>query len=714
MDSYNFCDKCSSLVQDLGDEILAKLETQPMADLGADAASSLRTTLQFDDAYPTRSDDANSSCSFCLFLLQNVVQMDDGQPASEEVQVKVFHDAENGTFCLDFDLLTANRDPENTYQIYQCALNHPTATQITPGSPQLASRGDNSWVIQDIHRELKATSHEVAQKKFLPKRLLSIQDYTSSGNLHLKLRDDILTEIGDAEVWPHYATLSYSWGNSAEAASAQLKTTHETFDEHMQGVPFERLPDTVKDAVTVCSHLGIPYLWVDALCIIQNDREDWEQEGSQMALIYKFSFVTVCAANTTSCHQSFLDRGRLTGPDSSMPTLINIPLISSSNTSEIKGYLSIRKDSDEAKTLETQYMHDIDRSHWASRGWVFQEQCLSRRLIIFGASYVYFKSPSRVTKLEGINQAVHQERRPAFTEDCDKSNLARSATQWYSVAQRYQNKGLTVASDKLPALSGLASEFSYIMGFPAEEFFAGAWKQTFITDISWEQEGPQHDLSALIERLQASAQDGRLRYPASGDGGSLIDRSAAFKSDAIPSWSWMRDANQGGDCWWMPDMETYQICPEGIQDWEAHTAVSGVNPFGAIINGYIILRGKLLTLSSCLQDMYIKSQERNLVNLQYERSSLAFIWVKFDGMIGDHDIQSLYLLPLIQSPIALDVSQDEEAFGVKCDSNNLRGLVLHKASDPNLYVRVGTFHSTSRCSLKYKCMELDWETVELR
>ncbi|PHH52483.1 hypothetical protein CFIMG_002716RAa3 [Ceratocystis fimbriata CBS 114723] len=721
MTLHNFCRTCSSLVQNLSDNALANLAAQPSPDAaGFGGYEPSQIKIYFDQDYPTRlnySDDKTvGACSFCSFLLQNVVQVKDGQVASEEVVVKIFRDAERGTFCLDFDFITHDRNPVDTYQIYQCVLHHSSATRVSLDSSNLHlyTRGDNPWVIRDLRRELQATNHELNHKKFVPNRLLNIRDFKSSGSLHLSLRDGVLAELADKGGWPYYATLSYSWGNSPESASAQLKTTREMFDEYMNNIPFEQLPGTVKDAITVCCHLDIPYLWVDALCIIQDDCKDWEQEGSQMALIYKFSFATICAANTTSCHQSFLDRSRLAALESSAPTLLNIPLIPSTDPSQVQGYLSISKDDENAKTLEMQYRDDINNSYWASRGWVFQEQCLSKRLIIFGAPNVYFKSPSRAVKIEGINQRVQQDIKLAFTKIADTKNLAKAATQWYGIAQRYQNKGLTVASDRLPALSGLANEFAYIMGFAASDFVAGNWRQTFITDISWEQEQPQHNLSALIKQLEASALASQLRFPVSTDESNIV-RTDDTKTGIIPSWSWMRDANQGGDCWWMPNVETYEPCQEGAREWDVRTATPGSNPFGAITGGYIVLHGKLVSLSSCFEDdIYIKSQERHLLNLQYRRRSLAFISVKFDGLIGDYDIGSLCILPLLQSPVALDLSKDLELASLECDSNNLRGLVLHRAAENGLYVRVGVFHSTSRCSLKKRCRDTNLETIELR
>lgn len=63
----------------------------------------------------------------------------------------------------------------------------------------------------------------------------------------------------------------------------------------MRGIPWELLPTTFRDAIQVTKGLGIRYLWIDSLCIIQDDDVDWKEESSKMASIYQNSFLTICA-----------------------------------------------------------------------------------------------------------------------------------------------------------------------------------------------------------------------------------------------------------------------------------------------------------------------------------------------------------------------------------------------------------------------------------
>jgi hypothetical protein len=68
-----------------------------------------------------------------------------------------------------------------------------------------------------------------------------------------------------------YATLSHCWGRSTLAM-----TTLENLQKHIDSIPLDILPKTFRDAIVVCRQLGIQYLWIDRLCIVQNSSIDWE------------------------------------------------------------------------------------------------------------------------------------------------------------------------------------------------------------------------------------------------------------------------------------------------------------------------------------------------------------------------------------------------------------------------------------------------------
>ena len=86
-------------------------------------------------------------------------------------------------------------------------------------------------------------------------------------------------------------TLSHCWGTSR-----RLMATKETLKDLQGGVAVSSLPETFRDAIVITRRLGIRYLWIDYLCIIQDDPQDWEREASKMADVYRNSYLTISAA----------------------------------------------------------------------------------------------------------------------------------------------------------------------------------------------------------------------------------------------------------------------------------------------------------------------------------------------------------------------------------------------------------------------------------
>lgn len=77
--------------------------------------------------------------------------------------------------------------------------------------------------------------------------------------------------VDGAGRYSQYATLSHCWGDVPT-----IKTETESIRLRRDGIPLETLPKTFCEAIQVCRKLGMPYLWIDSLCIIQDSKGDWE------------------------------------------------------------------------------------------------------------------------------------------------------------------------------------------------------------------------------------------------------------------------------------------------------------------------------------------------------------------------------------------------------------------------------------------------------
>lgn len=129
---------------------------------------------------------------------------------------------------------------------------------------------------------------------FMPSRTVKIK--CSENGFELKVQKT------SAYYYKPYTALSYCWGTDHHVVA-----TRKNLEDFMQGLHYDTLPKAIKDAVNTTHHLGIKHLWVDALCIIQDDRTDKSIELSKMLLIYSDATATIVASRSQGANQSFLN-----------------------------------------------------------------------------------------------------------------------------------------------------------------------------------------------------------------------------------------------------------------------------------------------------------------------------------------------------------------------------------------------------------------------
>ena len=126
-----------------------------------------------------------------------------------------------------------------------------------------------------------------AKKAPLPKRVLAF-DASPGGRISVYLLED---GRGEKE----YATLSHCWGSHKSCI-----TKRTTLRAHKKGISWSRISQTFQDSIRFCLAIGIHHLWIDALCIIQDDDADWQRESAKMADIFQNSYITLAATSSRS------------------------------------------------------------------------------------------------------------------------------------------------------------------------------------------------------------------------------------------------------------------------------------------------------------------------------------------------------------------------------------------------------------------------------
>lgn len=165
-----------------------------------------------------------------------------------------------------------------------------------------------------------------------------------------------------------YIALSHCWGALSKAQ--RFCTTRDNIAQRKAHIAYDELPKSFKDAVCVTRALGVRYLWIDSLCIVQGDPDDWATEASRMEDVFSQAYCTIAASSAASSLNGFLGH-RQPRDAIKIPTSVGVPL-----------YLAEHVDD---------FRTDVENSVLSSRGWVFQERALSKRTIYFTSTQVYWE-----------------------------------------------------------------------------------------------------------------------------------------------------------------------------------------------------------------------------------------------------------------------------------------------------------------------------------
>jgi hypothetical protein len=197
-----------------------------------------------------------------------------------------------------------------------------------------------------------------------------------------------------------YVALSYCWGTS----NTLLHTTENSNLLQTPGsLDSQNVPTTIRDAMNLLVSLDERYLWVDCLCIIQNDQVHSQEQVCRMDSIYSRAFFTIIAANGSDAN-------------SGLPGV-------RPGTRQINQTVLHLEDMSLISMVDERKHGGVKNSPWATRAWTLQEMVLSRRLLIFTNQQVYWHCPT-ATWMEEMRLEYRQ------------SHMSNAAQNWL----RYSNK----------------------------------------------------------------------------------------------------------------------------------------------------------------------------------------------------------------------------------------------------------------------------------
>jgi hypothetical protein len=319
-----------------------------------------------------------------------------------------------------------------------------------------------AWLQHEVGEKVTKETANRTSSAPTPTRLIDV-----AGASRASQKDSVrLVEtksIGQKSQELEWIALSHRWGSCQH-----MTTTKQTLQSHLEEISFAALPQTFQDAVIVTRKLNVRYLWIDALCIIQNDKDDWNKEGAIMGDIYKHSLCTIAAHSAVDDEGGFLK--------STLADLFTIRLSCSNTDEQLEDQVFF-------VSPALDFISDANRSQLSRRAWVLQERLLPERIVHFTTSQIYWESTSALGARAENGAMVSDEHiasRPAIPRLHQPTG--ETPLMWFDIVERYTACGLTKPEDKLIAISGLAKHFQQCTEVG---YLAGIWADRLHTGLLW-------------------------------------------------------------------------------------------------------------------------------------------------------------------------------------------------------------------------------------
>lgn len=503
----------------------------------------------------------------------------------------------------------------------------------------------DDWLNECIggrHEEHRAC-HDVTIPGY-PRRLLDLRGVATAECI-------ILVETaGWSDPLPDYTTLSHCWGGVD--GPRPLKTTSYNLDAHKHGIPIGELPKTFRDAVTIALRIGISWLWIDSLCIVQNDTEDWESEAGRMAAVYENSFLTIAATSSTNC-EGGCDIG-------SREAVVVEGMTPLSFATRYEGSEPGSGYKIKLKRTKTPWRKQSMIPALHTRGWALQEASLSRRILHMADHHMIWQCRQRFDqevidlRLSGMggdtfrqygflwNARIGTIDDPHWrgTRYLTKDPTALLNDMWWTIVKSYARREFTYPSDRLPALAGMVEHYSRKL---QDASLLGLWKNSIAFDLAW------------------SVYRGELP----------LERT-------LPTWTWLSSPGVLGPSYHYPAVMKPITLDGWNIEWERQPYVS------KLLQGTLHVSSKVLKTDLRNSVCSYKDVQAKLLELcarghppNSKESDVDYRSDILQAYEKEHDLQLTFMLLYVWS----------DSMGRKTKAVFL--ALLPSPSDPSMYIRIG-------------------------
>ncbi|TGO49046.1 hypothetical protein BOTNAR_0446g00040 [Botryotinia narcissicola] len=353
-----------------------------------------------------------------------------------------------------------------------------------------------------------------------------------------------------------FAALSYCWGDSS--ILEDIKLTQAKLSVYKKRILMDSLPKTLFDAVMITRELGIPYLWIGSLCIIQDSLQDWQIESSRMSDVYMSAFLVLAATKARDSNGGFYLENRT--------RILQLPYL---DVDGRQHFLYARRIQDQSHVHDANgrlESHGLYNKLLRRRGWVLQEQVLARRTLSFAKDKMLWNCRECSTcecrtgfsNFESDASFLHINLDFKLQSSSSREVYKSIYSNWHTMVEAYSHRSLTYQTGKIPAISGIAK---LLHDMTQDDYYAGLWRSQLPKALLW---------TSIKFNEEDTESEKRL-----------------------PSWSWA-STRSGGITYDHKDEEF----KAGMEIVSVDIQLSGSNAFGGVLGGKLEVKAVLIPIQA--------------------------------------------------------------------------------------------------------------------
>lgn len=334
---------------------------------------------------------------------------------------------------------------------------------------------------RDKHEKCRHLHSDARSENILPLRLIEVGPVGD---------DKVLFSSAPFNSSVAFAAASYVWGEGTK----EYRTTKSNLRQRCEGgVCVSELPRTIRDLIAVTRRLGLTHLWIDALCIVQDDEAEIKNEIYRMDQFYSHADIVVCAAMAGNSEDGFLPDPRTV--ERSYGVVYELPYQWRRWGDEEKQVMTMLPETTvwlSEKKLLNETRLDGEKEPIEERMWTVQERVAATRLLYFGSRQVRWKC-KQTEHIDGGEFGIIDDRMVQIGSG-QPTIFIEFVDAWNSYVSNFSScsySDQTTFADRIKALENSVKEQSTLSGWPLDQICCGIWMIEYPWSLLWKKSSPQ-------------------------------------------------------------------------------------------------------------------------------------------------------------------------------------------------------------------------------